>query len=144
MNSFHCISPNIYERTNVGGLREAAMTRPLHLEIYCYHATHSPGGDVARQYKKQNGESVFTDSPPMLVGAIGLEPTTPTMSRWCSNQLSYAPGELRILGGMHPLGKPQIKNILIWAQHYMPGLRQKYRMTKPGYAATMNSANVVT
>ena len=25
---------------------------------------------------------------PNLVGAIGLEPTTPTMSRWCSNQLS--------------------------------------------------------
>ena len=26
-----------------------------------------------------------------LVGTIGLEPTTPTMSRWCSNQLSYVP-----------------------------------------------------
>ncbi len=26
-----------------------------------------------------------------LVGTSGLEPPTPTMSRWCSNQLSYVP-----------------------------------------------------
>ncbi len=27
---------------------------------------------------------------PILDGLFGLEPATPTMSRWCSNQLSYA------------------------------------------------------
>src|SRR5260221_473787 len=34
----------------------------------------------------------MADLPAALVGAIGLEPTTPTRSRQCSNQLSYAPG----------------------------------------------------
>ncbi len=32
-------------------------------------------------------------SDKLLVGARRLELPTPTMSRWCSNQLSYAPEE---------------------------------------------------
>ena len=34
-----------------------------------------------------------------VVGVNGLEPSTPTMSRWCSNQLSYTPKSGAIIAG---------------------------------------------
>ncbi|CAB1369941.1 protein of unknown function [Denitratisoma oestradiolicum] len=66
--------------------------------------------DVKPRFRHDAGISLKPLKPaPILgnlVGAIGLEPTTPTMSRWCSNQLSYAPvKEARILLEKRSLSK---------------------------------------
>ena len=39
-----------------------------------------------------------------LVGLVGLEPTTPALSRRCSNQLSYRPGHLSFASGLSSFG----------------------------------------
>ncbi len=39
-----------------------------------------------------------------MVRSIGLEPTTPTMSRWCSNQLSYERNVLSVTTGTNISG----------------------------------------
>ncbi len=42
-------------------------------------------GDYCKKNKKNRSNL------PLLVGMSGLEPPTPTLSGWCSNQLSYIP-----------------------------------------------------
>ena len=56
-------------------------------------------------YLLLESQDIFRN-PFSLVGSIGLEPTTPTMSRWCSNQLSYEPKEKAIIRSFSGFAKP--------------------------------------
>ena len=45
----------------------------------------------------------------IMVRSIGLEPTTPTMSRWCSNQLSYERNVLSATTGTNISGTASLR-----------------------------------
>ncbi len=83
------------------GRKKKNATRCCRVAFVCWRAA-LPVGKLCCQ----------TPSFCSLVGSIGFEPTTPTMSRWCSNQLSYEPKKPRIIERVFEEHKPLRENFL--------------------------------
>ncbi len=83
------------------GRKKKNATRCCRVAFVCWRAGLPVGNARCR-----------TPSFCSLVGSIGFEPTTPTMSRWCSNQLSYEPKKPRIIERVFEEHKPLRENFL--------------------------------
>jgi hypothetical protein len=61
--------------------------------LRCATAIHSPSSPYQARMSSLGGilEGGTPPSKGRMVGSSGLEPPTPTLSGWCSNQLSYEP-----------------------------------------------------
>ncbi len=92
-----CESVNKYiEDKIMRGLKINRQTLPKRkLQQMRYFFTQkkpiSPGFSPIRIFGIKKDLPLPCKSLLFLVGTSGFEPPTPTMSRWCSNQLSYAP-----------------------------------------------------
>jgi hypothetical protein len=83
----------IYSRT--ARTARGTLTAPL-VQSLCSQSNHiSLHTDVKERTLMVCAETTFC--PGKMVGLVGLEPTTPALSRRCSNQLSYRP-----LAGLRP------------------------------------------
>ena len=70
-----------------------------------------------------------------LVDVTGLEPATPTMSRWCSNQLSYTSKEDDILYMLYPVCKFFIALLSFVADNVAKCVINEPFSAFPGWAA---------
>src|SRR3989337_1539509 len=86
-------------RFTSSGLLKSSRTKRIAERLRsAMHSAHVPGGanrdrtgDLLLAKQALSQLSYGPRGAPLVVGLVGVEPTTPALSRRCSNQLSYRP-----------------------------------------------------